>query len=222
MLKYPDGRSFHVFARVELISFMVISPEVNGCWEKGNKTQHKRFVFKKPNKIAFESQWVLLLTLRTFSPIWRFVFPNQGGQTPCERLWEGWRGRISPTRATGLQLMPQECLSLQGPAWGYLFSIFYFIFLEDRFSSRGFYAIKIQQKLPGASWSVLNLTRTCWLWGFGWNIPAADFSGLQPQNSSCTLLSPFLLIPRTPSFTSIAPGSAGGAKPAAPAADTGL
>lgn len=45
MLKYPDGRSFRVFVGVELISFMVIVPEVNGCWEKGNKMQHNKFVF---------------------------------------------------------------------------------------------------------------------------------------------------------------------------------
>lgn len=62
-------------------------------------------------------------------------FPKLGRSNSCERLWDGWRGRISPTRATGLLLVPEECLSLQEPVWPYWFSLFYFF--KDRFFLSG-------------------------------------------------------------------------------------
>lgn len=164
-----------------------------GAERKETRCNTTNLYFKKTNKIAFESQWALLLTLRTFSPIWCFVFPNQGGQTQGKALG-GMERKDFTTRAFGLQLVPKvcPCRNQPGVACSPYFILFYFF--KDRFSSRGFYAIKIQQKLPRVSWWVLNPTGMCQLWGCGWNIPAVDLGGCSPKIAH-VLMSPFVPIP---------------------------
>lgn len=92
--------------------------------------------YKKPHQDCIWKSMGFVINSKDLLSYLMLCFPKPGRSNWCERLWEGWRERISPTRATGLQLVLSVCPCRNQPGVS-CFPYFVWFFLKRQIFFQG-------------------------------------------------------------------------------------